>query len=182
MQIARAVAASALGASVVLGGVSLTSPAQAASPSIRCQTTTKTFQLPHKPAVRVSLNICARYNYTDRHSYRHYRAWLHKASWDSNGWRNSSKRFNKFSIGVRLEHGNIQKTNCRNDVCFDKSIASDINDHASGYRTYASDSYGSVDVATKKTSWTGGATADVDIAGDGLGSRAWDLHRTSAVH
>lgn len=171
--------ASALSASVLLGGMTLAAPAQAASPATRCHTSTKSFNLPYKPDVRVSVTICAQYMYS-RSGYRHYRAWLHKASWSGTAWFIGGARFNDFSVHMRLEHGSRSISNCSYGTCKDRALAVDINHSESGSKTYSS-GYGSVEVATKSTWWTGDATVNVDISGDGNRARGWGLHGTAAI-
>lgn len=179
-QIARAIAASALGASVVLGGVAVASPAQAAT-TTRCHTSTKSFNLPSKPDVTVSLNICAR-SWTQG-GFHHYRAWLNKASWNGSLWFIGGTRFHAFNVNMRLEHGTKRIPSCNSSgVCTLNSLTSVINDNESGSRSYSSTGHGSVGRNSKSaTSWVADATVDFDIAGDGTGWRSWDLHGTAAV-
>lgn len=177
MSIARTLTASALGATVVLGGLSMAGPAQAAS-STHCKTTTKTFNLPSKPDVSVSAKICAKYTKTSG-GYRHYRAWVSKVSWDGTQWFIGGTRFNDFLIDLRLEHG--KKTRVGTSDASDKNVASEINNNESGSVSFSPGHYGSVDIATKKTRWTADATVDYDISGDGKGYKAWGLHGTAAV-
>lgn len=176
----NAIVASAVGASVLLGGMTLATPAQADSPTTRCHTSTKSFNLPYKPDVRVSATICARCTGTWG-GYRHYSAWLHKARWSGTAWFIGGKRFNDFSVGMRLEHGSKSIDTCdSNGICEVRDLSADINSKESGSKTY-SRGYGSVNIATKKTWWTGDATVTVDINGDGEGARSWGLHGTAAV-
>ncbi|WP_329155822.1 hypothetical protein OIU91_41300 (plasmid) [Streptomyces sp. NBC_01456] len=182
MRIPRTVAASAIAAAVAIGGsVTLAAPAQAAA-TTHCKTSSKNFDLPGKPDVKVSLNICIKYTGSSG-GYRHYKAWVNKASWEGNSFYIGGKRFNDFSILMRAEHGSTKVENCNYGICEERSVSGEINDSNSGSKTFATGAsgYGEAYVKTKSKNWTADATAYVDIADDGKGSKAWGLTGTSAV-
>ncbi|MFD7898955.1 hypothetical protein [Streptomyces sp. NPDC059743] len=182
MKIARAAAVSALTASTILGGsLALAGPAQAAT-TTHCKTSTKSFNLPGKPDVKVSVNICIKYTGSSG-GYRYYKAWVNKASWTGNSFYTGGKRFNDFSILMRAEHGSTKVENCSYGICEERTISGEVNNSNSGSKTFATGAsgYGEAYVKTKNKSWTADATAYVDIADDGKGAKAWGLSGTSAV-
>ncbi|MFG2895258.1 hypothetical protein [Streptomyces sp. NPDC048248] len=178
MNLARTVAASALGASVILSGVSMAAPAQAAGGSAHCKTSKKSFNLPSKPDVSVALKICGKYA-GSWSGYRHYKAWVSKVSWSGTQWFIGGERFNDFAVDLRLEHGG---KGIGTSDSLDRNFASDINDNESGSKSLSPGHYSSVNIATKKTRWTADATVDFDISGDGKGYKKWGLAGTSAFH
>ncbi|AWN24860.1 hypothetical protein [Streptomyces sp. NEAU-S7GS2] len=178
-KIARTIAATAAAASVMAGTVALAGPAEAAS-STKCRTSSRTFELPGKPDVRVSLSICAKY-FGTWGGYRHYRAWLGKASWDGSSFWTGGKRFNDMSVNMRLEHGKTSIDTCEHGICEVQAVSGAINANESGSRSYSSTGYGSVGVKTKSRHWTGDANVSVDIADDGRGPRNWSLYGTPVV-
>ncbi|MFD3424330.1 hypothetical protein [Streptomyces decoyicus] len=174
MKTARTLAASAVGASILLSGVAMASPAQAAS-STKCHTTTKTFDLPSKPDLTVKATLCAKYN-GKWGGYRHYQTWLHKVSWDGSWW-NPGTRFDDLYFGTRAEHGHDHRSSGEvND------IRTEVNNKASGSKVFTSgpSGYGVTYVKTKKTNWTADGYAKFN-ANDGKGTRTWQLHGTAAV-
>lgn len=175
---ATAVTAGAL----LFGGVVATSGYAEAASSTQCKTSTKSFNLPSKPDVKVSINICIRYNGTSG-GYRHYQAWVNKASWDGTSFYTGGERFNGFSIQMRAEHGSTTVKNCSYDICEERDISSEINNSEHGSKTYPSGAsgYGIAYVKTKKKTWTADATAYYDIADDGKPTKSWGLAGTSAV-
>lgn len=174
MKIARTLAASAVGASVILGGVTLASPAQAASSSVQCHTTKKTFDLSYRADVDVKATICAKYNGTWG-GYRHYQMWLHKVTWDGAWWSNAD--FKELYFSVRGEHGSDWRNS--GEV---NSLTQEINGHSSGSKTFKTGAYGYgvTYVKTRKANWTADAYAAYD-ANDGRGERTWQLHGTAVV-
>ncbi|MFF9785711.1 hypothetical protein [Streptomyces nigrescens] len=172
MKIARTVAASALGASVILGGVTMASPAQAAS-STQCHTTKKSFDLPYRADVDVKATICAKYTGTWG-GYRHYQMWLHKISWDGAWWSNADM---SLYFSVRGEHGSDWRSS--GEV---NNVTDEINGSSSGSKTFKTGGYGYgiTYVTTKKRDWTADAYA-VYNAHDGRGDRTWQLHGTAPV-
>ncbi|MFJ8752071.1 hypothetical protein ACIREO_22480 [Streptomyces sp. NPDC102441] len=182
MRITRTVAASAVAATVALGGaIALAAPAQAA-PTTQCKTSTKSFNLPGKPDVKVSLNICTKYTGSSG-GYRHYRAWLNKASWDGTSWYTGGDRFNGFSILMYAKSGSTTKKNCSYGICEQREISTEINNSESGSKTYrtGASGYGEVYVTTKQKNWSADATAYYDISDDGKNGAAWNLAGTAAV-
>ncbi|MFF4699944.1 hypothetical protein [Streptomyces chattanoogensis] len=179
-EFARGVAASAMAASVIGGTVTLAGPAQAASGPIHCKWSTKSFSLPGKPDVDVSLSICIQH-YKSAGGYRYYKAWLGRASWDG-GWFVGGKRFNGFRVDMRAEHGRTSRDKCRDDGnCNTHDLAAYINSDLDGVKSFKSDGTGVVYVVTKTTGWKADATVTYDVADDGKGSRKWDLNDTAAV-
>ncbi|MFJ8676782.1 hypothetical protein [Streptomyces sp. NPDC093589] len=174
MKTARTLAASAVGASILLSGVAMASPAQAAS-TTKCHTTTKTFDLPSKPDVKMMATLCAKYTGKSG-SYRTYKTWLHKVSWDASWW-NPGTRFNDLWFETRAEHGHDHRSSGQaND------IRTAVNNKASGSKTFSSgpSGYGVTYVKTKKKNWTADGYAVFD-ANDGKGLRTWQLHGTAPV-
>ncbi|MER0476973.1 hypothetical protein ABR737_01140 [Streptomyces sp. Edi2] len=176
MKIARTIAASAVGASVILGGVALAGPAQAAT-TTQCHTTTKSFDLPSKPDVTVRAKICVKDTGTYG-GYHHYKAWLSKVSWDGSWW-NPGTRFNDFYFNVGAQHGSHGAWKSSGES---NDVRSEINDNSSGSKSFSSGAggYGVTYVTTKQRGWTADGYAVFD-ANDGRGARTWQLHGTAAV-
>ncbi|GGY07613.1 hypothetical protein [Streptomyces minutiscleroticus] len=179
MRVSRSIAASALAAAVAAGGLAVATPAQAATTS--CKTSSKSFNLPGKPDVKVSLKICIRYTGTSG-GYRHYTAWLSKASWDGTSFYTGGYRFNDFYIKMRAEHGSTVRTNCTYGTCEVRSLRSEL-DTEKGSKTFSSGAsgYSNVYVSTKTKKWTADATVTYDIADDGKGNKTWGLAGTKAI-
>ncbi|MFC9755166.1 hypothetical protein [Streptomyces sp. NPDC056921] len=174
--------ASVLAAFVALGGtLALTGTAHAAT-TTHCKTSTKTIALPGKPDVKVSLNICVKYTGSSG-GYRHYKAWLNKASWDGTSWFTGGKRFNDFSVLMYAQSGSTTKKNCSYGICEQREISTQINGSEKGSKTYptGASGFGEVYVTTKKKNWTADATAYYDIADDGKNGKSWNLAGTAAV-
>ncbi|MEJ8654801.1 hypothetical protein WKI65_43885 [Streptomyces sp. MS1.AVA.3] len=182
MKITRALATSAIGASVILGGT-MAGPAQAAdsthgvraASTTKCHTSTKTFDLPSKPDITMKATICAKYR-GSWGGYRHYMTWLHKVSWDGS-WFNPGTRFNDLYFSTRAEHGSDHRgTHEANDM------RSEVNNNSSGSKTFKTGAYayGVTYVTTKKKNWTADGYAVYD-ANNGKGTRTWQLHGTAAV-
>ncbi|MDW4916338.1 hypothetical protein [Streptomyces californicus] len=175
-------AVSALVASVALGGTTALAGTAQAAPTTQCKTSSKSFALPGKPDAKVSLNICIKYQGTSG-GYRHYKAWLNRASWDGTSWYTGGTRFNSFSVLMYAQSGSTTKKNCSYGICEQREISGAINGSEKGSKTYPTGSggYGEVYVKTKKKKWTADATAYVDIADDGKNSKSWNLTGTPSV-
>lgn len=166
------------------GAITMAGPAQAAgtataASSTHCKTTTKTFDLPGKPDVKVSANICIKYTGSSG-GYRHYKAWLHKVSWKGTQWFIGGNRFDDFSVFMRAEHGSKRVTTC-GFLCQVHNVASKINNKESGSATFPSTGDEVVHVQTKAKRWTADAGVSVNTDGDGKGPRNWNLAGTAAV-
>src|SRR5690606_7338417 len=161
--------------------VAVQEPAHAAA-ATQCKTSTRSFDLPRKPDVKVKATICIKRTGTSG-GYRYYRAWVSKVSWDGTGSFTGGKRFNEFSISMRAESGKTTKTACSKNICESFNLASAINGKEKGTKTFSSSAgtYGIVLVKTKKKNWTGDATAFVDIADDGKSGSKWGLTGTKRV-
>lgn len=127
--------ASVLAASVALGGtIAMAGTAQAAT-TTHCKTSSKNIVLPGKPDVKVRLNICVKYQGSSG-GYRHYKAWLNKASWDGTSFFTGGKRFNGFSVLMYAQSGAITRKNCSYGICEQREISSQINGSEKGSKTY----------------------------------------------
>ena len=177
----RALTSATAGALLFAGAVA-TSGTAAAATDTHCKTSSKSFDLPGKPDVKVSLTICVRYNGTSG-GYRHYQAWFSKASWDGTSFFTGGKRFNDFSVLQLAQHGRTTVKDCAYGTCLWRSVSSEINNSEHGSKTYPSDArgYGIAYVKTKSKNWTADAVVDYDIADDGKPGKTWNLAGTAAV-
>lgn len=176
--------AMALGTAAVATTALVTAaPAQAATPTKQCSTTTKTYNLPGKPDVKVSATICMQRTAVSG-GYRYYETWLSAISWDGTSGFIGGKRFNSLRVQSRAEHGSTVVKNCSYGTCEERSIASYINDSERGSKSFprGADGYGVVFVTTKSPNWTGDATAWFDIADDGIPTKRWELSGTRTVY
>jgi hypothetical protein len=175
----RRMATAATTGALLFGGAVATAGNAQAAPTTQCKTSTKSFDLPGKPDVTVSVKICIQYTGTSS-GYRDYSAWVSKASWDGTSSFIGGTRFNSFSIHMRAEHGSTKVTNCSNDICENRDISSEINGSEKGSKTFTN-GYGMVYVKTKKKTWTADGYAYPDIASDGKSGKTWELNGTASV-
>jgi hypothetical protein len=178
MNTLRKTIAAAAATSALLGtAVIVSTPAQAAAIQ-HCSTSSKTFALPGKPDVKVSVQLCVKRTYVESNGYRHYRAWANKVTWDGTSWFVGGKRFNDFSILPRLEHGKTRIQDCDYGICGHLQMAGQINqsEHGTYYPKVTV-----VDVKTKAKSWTADGFVDYDISDDGKPTKTWQLSGTSSV-
>ncbi|WNI20094.1 hypothetical protein [Actinacidiphila sp. ITFR-21] len=180
MKIARAAAATALTASTILaGGLALAGAGRDHHP---LQDQHEEFQ-PARQAGREGQRQHLHQVHRIQWRLPLLQGVVNKASWTGNSFYTGGKRFNDFSILMRAEHGSTKVQNCSYGICEERTISGEVNNSNSGSKTFATGAsgYGEAYVKTKKKSWTADATAYVDIADDGKGSKAWGLSGTAAV-
>ncbi|MGW0778312.1 hypothetical protein ACWGI0_28165 [Streptomyces sp. NPDC054802] len=180
---ARRTTVTALMAAAAVTGtlMSTAAPAHAATAK-QCSTTSKSFNLPGKPDVRVSATLCIQRTGVFG-GYRYYKAWLSKVTWNGTSSFIGGTRFNHIDVLVRAEHGRTRISNCAYGICERNYLTSMINDREKGSKTYSSGAsgYGIAFVKTRATNWTADATASFDIANDGIPTRKWELRGTRTV-
>ncbi|MEV6397343.1 hypothetical protein AB0M39_21650 [Streptomyces sp. NPDC051907] len=179
----RSAVTALLAATAVTGTILATAAPAQAAPATQCSTTSKTFNLPQKPDVKVTATICLKRAGVSG-GYRYYRAWLSKVSWDGTSFYTGGRRFNSIDFLSRAEHGRTAVDNCSPSVCEMNSLADAINNAENGTKTFRGDAggYGVAFVKTKATNWTADATAWFDIADDGKPEKKWELTGTRTVH
>lgn len=159
----RAVVATFTAAVAAAGilGVAAT-PANAAT---QCYPNSKSYDLPGKPDVTVTVQMCVQSSGSSRRAYA-------KIDWDGNLGYIGGKRFNSFVVSVRLEKNDSIKTVTSCDYTSNINANYSSSDHFCTGPWLASSSTGG---------WSGDGKVLADIADDGNGTYTWDLHGSALI-
>lgn len=137
-------------------------PAQAAT--VKCSAwQSKSFDLPNKPDITVSIAVCIHKDGNYRHGYFLYK-------WPATTL--FGKRFDKFVLKPRLER---YDTDIKLGSC---DITGVINDSS---RAYAGRCVTPTSNSSAQGGWTGDGSVTYNIDADGLGDRGWSLTGSPAV-
>lgn len=160
---ARRTVAATFAAVVAAGivGVAAT-PASAAS---GCYPNSKSYDLPGKPDVTVTVQMCVQSSGNSRRTYA-------KIGWDGNLGYIGGKRFNSYVLSIRLEKNDAIKTVTSCD------FTSNINNNYSSEDHFC---YGPWLSSSSSGGWTGDGKALADVADDGNGTYTWDLHGSPVI-
>jgi hypothetical protein len=155
---------------VLLAGVVIPSPARAASAV--CRSTVRSFSLPSKPDVRLTVRICVRGRASSTGT-RWYDAWVDRVWWDGSAfYLGSGKRFNDLFVRVWLRRDGAPRD------AADERITEPVNEQEAG--SYAA-FYGAASVRSARGGWRAGGAVFAEVADDGRGYLVRRLRPTAAV-
>lgn len=158
-------------ACALFAGIAMATPAQAAT-TTHCAWTTKMFNLPGKPDMKIELDICI-HREPESGGWYTYDVFLNEAKWDALPIF-PGKRFNHFTVYLRGEHGATRHSN-------GQPYYLNFNESASGSRDYYYTDGGVQFLSTIGTGWTADGYVSYDVANDGKPAATWQLNGTASV-
>ena len=181
---AAAVAATATlaGAAVALAAAGTANAGPAPSLAIggdpiasHCHKSSKTFNLPNKPDMTVTLELCIDEMAHEGNTYW-FRADIDYAKWSASPYIQTGKRFNYFHVYASARNANSGRV-----VPNQYGNTFNFNASPNGYRYYSPQMTGWADTewaSPGRSGWYATANAYVDISGDGKPAIPWHLQIT----
>ena len=142
-----------------------------------CAKTTKTFNLPYKPDMTITMELCI-----ERASTHSYFTWIDYAKWSTPWYDGGAKpRFyyvHSYVHGQNLDGTVVRGPSNNGSGQPNAEQTWDFNEK-DGSRTYQPyGGWGCVGWSSSKSGWFAGANVYYDIVGDGKGEQVWHLHPT----